>query len=71
MSSILPFNQILEIIDTLSLEEQDDLINIVRNRQIERRRSEIAENIARSHQEYQEGDVFRGTAAEIIAELNS
>jgi hypothetical protein len=64
------FNQILEMIDNLSLDEQEDLINIVRHRQIEQRREEIAHNIAQSHQEYQEGKVFRGAIDDIIAELN-
>ena len=64
------FNQILEMIDNLSLDEQEDLINIVQHRQIERRREEIAANIAKAHQEYQQDEVFRGTVDEIIAELN-
>ncbi|MEG3437045.1 hypothetical protein V0288_07930 [Pannus brasiliensis CCIBt3594] len=69
MPPTIPFNQLLEIIETLSPEELDDLINIVRNRQIERRRAEIAASIAEAHQEYQQGKVFRGTADDIIAEL--
>lgn len=64
------FNQILEQIDALSLDEQDDLIQIVRHRQIEKRRDEIAENINKSHQEYKKGQVVRGTVDEILAELN-
>ena len=63
-------NQVLEMIDSLSFEEQEDLINIVRHRQIERRREEIATNIAQAHQEYQKNQVFRGTIDEVIEELN-
>ncbi len=69
-TQISQFNQILEMIDHLSLDEQKDIIDIVRNRQIEKRREEIAQNIAQSHQEYQQGKVFRGTIDDIIAELN-
>ncbi|MGK7893847.1 MAG: hypothetical protein AB4372_09535 [Xenococcus sp. (in: cyanobacteria)] len=47
------FNQILEMIENLSPDEQEDLINIVPHRQIEQRREEIAANIAKAHQEYQ------------------
>jgi hypothetical protein len=36
----------------------------------DRRRAEIATNIARGKQEYQSGNVFRGTVDEAIAELN-
>jgi hypothetical protein len=67
----IPFNQILEIIDALSLDEQNDLINIVKHRQIEKRREEIAVNITKAHQEYQQGKVFRGTVDDVIAELNN
>ncbi len=70
MAQTTHFNQILEMIDHLSLDEQEDLINIVRHRQIERRREEIAVNIAQAHQEYQQGKVFRGTVDDVIAELN-
>jgi hypothetical protein len=71
VSKTIQFNQILEMIDHLSVDEQDDLINIVQHRQIEKRREEIANNINQARQEYQEGKVFRGTVDEIIAELNS
>ena len=70
MTQTTQFNQILEMIGNLSLDEQDDIINIVKNRQIEQRREEIATNIAIAHQEYQEGKVFRGTLDDIITELN-
>ena len=70
MAQTTHFSQILEMIDHLSLDEQEDLINIVRHRQIERRREEIAVNIAQAHQEYQQGKVFRGTVDDVIAELN-
>ena len=70
MAQKMHFNKILEMIDNLSLDEQEDLINIVQHRQIERRREEIAANIAKAHQEYQQDEVFRGTVDEIIAELN-
>ena len=64
------FNQILEEIELLSFEEQEELIDIIKHRQAERRRDEIAANIAQTHQEYQKDEVFRGTVDEIITELN-
>jgi hypothetical protein len=70
MNYTTEFNQILELMDNLSLIEQDDIINIVRRRQIEKRREEIAANIAQSQIEYEQGDVFRGDIDDIIAELN-
>ncbi len=64
------FNQILEMIDNLSFDEQEDLINIARHRQIEQRREEIATNIIKADQEYQQDEVFRGTVDDLITELN-
>ncbi len=71
MSQTIQFHQILEMIDNLSLDEQDDLINIIRHRQIEKRREEIANNIIQARQDYQEGKVFRGNIDDIITELNN
>jgi hypothetical protein len=71
MAQTMHFNQILDMIDNLSVDEQEDLISIVRHRQIERRREEIANNIDQARQEYQQGKVFRGTVDDIIAELNN
>ena len=71
MSQTIQFHQILEMIDGLSLDEQDDLINIIRHRQIEKRREEIAKNIVQARQDYQQGKVFRGNIDDIITELNN
>jgi hypothetical protein len=38
MPQTMQFSQILEMIDYLSFDEQDDLINIIKHRQIEKRR---------------------------------
>jgi hypothetical protein len=71
MSQTMQFHQVLEIIDNFSLDEQDDLINIIRHRQIEKRRDQIAENINQAREDYQQGNVFRGSVDDIIAELNN
>ena len=42
------FDQILEMIENLTFDEQEDIINIARNRQIEQRREEIAINITKN-----------------------
>ena len=53
----------------MSDDEQQTLIHIIQQRRIDRRRDEIAANIAQSHEEYQRGDVFRGAADEVLTEL--
>lgn len=64
------FDSILDAIDTLSLDEQTSLLTILHRRLSDRRRAEIAANIAQGRQDYQSGNVFRGTVEEAIAELN-
>jgi hypothetical protein len=71
MPQTIQFSQILEMIDYLSFDEQDDLINIVKHRQIEKRREQIAQNISQARQDYQKGNVFRGNIDDIIAELKN
>ncbi|NES18012.1 MAG: hypothetical protein F6K41_03575 [Symploca sp. SIO3E6] len=68
MTKIASFDKILEMIDTLSLEEQDALLDIVRRRQVEQRRREIAKSIAQAKDEYKAGKVFRGTVDEIMTD---
>ncbi len=68
--NIATFDNILDAIETLSSDEQIALVDIVQRRLSDRRRTEIANNIAKAKQEYQSGHVFRGTVDEAIAELN-
>ena len=63
------FDRVLDLVDALSDDEQQALIRIIQQRQIERRRDEIAANVTQAHAEYQQGEVFRGTADEVMAEL--
>lgn len=69
MTKVSNFERVLENVEALSIDEQEALMELVRQRLAERRRSEIAQNIAQAQAEYQEGKVFRGTADDIIAEL--
>ncbi|GAA6615127.1 hypothetical protein NUACC26_009160 [Scytonema sp. NUACC26] len=69
MTQASKFEQVLESVETLSIEEQEALIDLVQRRLAEQRRSEIAANIAQAQAEYQAGKVFRGTVEQVIAEL--
>ncbi|MDB9512267.1 hypothetical protein PN499_13830 [Kamptonema animale CS-326] len=64
------FDSILDAIETLSIDEQTTLLFIMQRRLRDRRRTEIAANIAQGKQDYQSGNVFRGTVNEAIAQLN-
>lgn len=63
------FDSILDEIETLSIDEQTALLVIMHRRLSDRRRTEIAANIAQGKQDYQSGKVFRGTVNEVIVDL--
>jgi hypothetical protein len=69
MTKGFSFDAVLESVEALSVEEQEALLDLVRRRLVERRRSEIAANMARAQEEYKTGKMFRGTVDELMAEL--
>lgn len=70
MTQTSRLEQAIESVEALSPEEQETLINVVKRRLIEKRRDEIASNIAQAQAEYDSGKVFRGTVDQIIDELS-
>jgi hypothetical protein len=72
MSQQIPssgFQQAIETVEQLPPEEQEMLIEIVRQRLIEERRTELSAEIASSRSAYERGDVRRGMADDLIKEL--
>ncbi len=69
MAQFSKFQQVLENVESLSLDEQEALIDLVCRRLKERRREEIAANIAQAQIDYRTGNVVRGSVTEIMAEL--
>ncbi|MEO1298304.1 MAG: hypothetical protein AAFW75_21480 [Cyanobacteria bacterium J06636_16] len=69
MTQTSNLNQVLESIESLSVEDQEMLVELIRRRLIERRREEIAQHIAQAQADYEVGKVFRGSIEDVIAEL--
>lgn len=63
------FDAILKLVEEMSDDEQITLIDLIEKRRTEKRRDEIALNIARANEEYARGQVFRGTLDDVMAEL--
>ena len=63
------FDAVVELVEEMSDEEQKILINLIRQRLKEKRRDEIALNIVSAEEEYLNGQLFRGTVNDIMAEL--
>lgn len=69
MTPTSSFERVLDSVEALSVDEQEALIQLVQRRLTERRREEIAANIARARSDYQAGKVFRGTLEQVMNEL--
>jgi len=61
----------IEVVEQLPIDQQDQLVQIIRNRQIERRRDEIAENGREALAAYRAGELKSYTAEEAIVELRN
>lgn len=59
----------LEVIEGLTLEEQEMLFEIAYHRFIERRRADLAGEIATAREAYHRGGVRRGSVKDLMAEL--
>ncbi len=64
------FQEALEVIESLPEYQQEDLINIIRNRLIELKRQQLAENIREAREEYERGEVKEGTVDDLMKELS-
>jgi hypothetical protein len=63
------FNQVLDLVEAMPDEEQMILFDLINRRRSERRRDEIAANIAIAAKEYAQGQIFRGSVDDVMAEL--
>lgn len=66
---IATFQEALEIIESLPEDQQEDLINIIQRRRIERRREVLAEGIQEARAEYNRGEVSRGSVDDLMKEI--
>ena len=65
------FQRVIENVETLPIEEQLLLIEIIRRRVIEQRREGLVSEVAEARQAYEAGDVRRGTVDDLLRELDS
>lgn len=63
------FNDVLEVVNRMSLDEQSLIIEILENRYREGRREDILRNARKTLQEYEKGLAKKGTVADLIKDL--
>ncbi len=71
MAKALLFGEVLEAIETLSLEDQETLKEILHRRLIERRREELVQDVQQAQQEFQAGQCRPVTPEDLMQEIVS
>jgi len=63
------FHEALEVVESLPITQQENLIEIIRRRLVESRRDSISRNIQAAREEYARGDITIGTVDDLMAEI--
>jgi len=63
------FQKVLEKIESLPVDDQTLLIQIIRQRVIQHRRMELAGEIAGARAAYERGDTHQGSVSDLMREL--
>lgn len=64
------FQKVIDAVEALSLDEQAMLVDIILKRLKQQRRDQLLEEVAQAEGEYAEGNVRRGSVADLLAELD-
>ena len=66
----LPFNDVLEAIDGLTLDEQEEVASLLSQRLIDYRRSQLTNDIQAARREFEEGRCVQASPADIMDEIS-
>ncbi|VXD23311.1 conserved hypothetical protein [Planktothrix serta PCC 8927] len=67
--SIISFQEIIDSVEKLSLDDQDYLFELIKKRRIEKRRLEIAANAKATLESLKKGTAKKGSVDDLIADL--
>jgi hypothetical protein len=68
--NIITFQEALDVIESLPEPQQEDLIELIRRRLVERKRQKIAKSIREARKEYAKGKVKKGSVDDLMKELS-
>jgi hypothetical protein len=71
MNHVMLFGDVLEAVDDLTLDEQEELLEVLRSRIIEQRREQLVREAHAARQEYEAGKAQPVTVDELMAEILS
>jgi hypothetical protein len=67
--SIISFQEIIDSVEKLSLDDQDYLFELIKKRRIEKRRLQIAANAKATLESLKQGTAKKGSLDDLIADL--
>lgn len=67
MKTYPTFQEALDTVESLTIDEQTMLIEIIQNRLREQQRQELLKNVAQSEKEYIQGNFRQGSVDELMA----
>jgi hypothetical protein len=70
MQNTSSFQEIIEIVEALPLEDQAALVNLIQQRLIRQRREELLQRVETAEQEYAAGQFHRGSVTDLLAEID-
>jgi hypothetical protein len=71
MQETTPFAEILDAAGRLTLPEQEELVDILHRRMIEKRRAEIVEEVCDAEQEFAAGNCRPASPSELMKDILS
>jgi hypothetical protein len=64
------FQQAIDLVESLPIEDQAVLINLLQKRLHQQKRSQLVQEVKAAEADYAQGNVRRGTIADFMAELD-
>lgn len=69
MKQTAVFNDVLDAADTLPIQQQEDLVRILKSRMIDQKRDALALAVHEARAEYARDDVKKGSVADLMKDL--
>ena len=63
------FQEVLEAVDTLPVQQQEDILQIMQKRIVEKKREALAIAVREARAEFGRGEVRKGTVSELMKDL--
>ncbi len=69
MKTMQSFSSVLDAVDKLSIEDQEALIEVIKRRILEYRRTRLANEVRQAQQEFEAGGCFPASPAYLLNEI--